>query len=261
MRAPISPFQNSDMMASGPPSPEELKLLEPFRGQVPDEVFGEPYRAAGVGRLGPGPHAAAQGRRNCCNDAGCVIKDGKRLLPNGEAVQDRIPARRAVVPAASRALHQESRHARDRRQHPAGRSPCSTARAWKISTSTSRSSASSMSATPGRQPAAVFLVAGGGHQGLLQSRRHRRSGDRCADRKGHRRRNPRRPDHCLPRSRPGVSRRALLGAAMVPRDASARLLGRVRPSGRSRRNTRRASARRKIWWYDAAKAAKPEQAK
>src|SRR5207244_12270421 len=39
-----SPFQNSDMMVSGgPASPEELKLLEPFRGQVPDEVFGEPF--------------------------------------------------------------------------------------------------------------------------------------------------------------------------------------------------------------------------
>ena len=38
-----SPFQNSDMMAKGPPSPEELKLLEPFRGKVPDEVFGQPY--------------------------------------------------------------------------------------------------------------------------------------------------------------------------------------------------------------------------
>jgi microcin C transport system substrate-binding protein len=39
----VSPFQNSDMLASGPPSPQELKLLEPFRGQVPDEVFGPPF--------------------------------------------------------------------------------------------------------------------------------------------------------------------------------------------------------------------------
>ena len=38
-----SPFQNSDMMATGKPSPEELTLLEPFRGKVPDEVFGEPF--------------------------------------------------------------------------------------------------------------------------------------------------------------------------------------------------------------------------
>lgn len=35
-------FQNSDMMATGTPPPEELALLEPFRGQVPDSVFGEP---------------------------------------------------------------------------------------------------------------------------------------------------------------------------------------------------------------------------
>lgn len=38
-----SVFQNSDMMATGKPSPEELALLEPFRGKVPDEVFGEPF--------------------------------------------------------------------------------------------------------------------------------------------------------------------------------------------------------------------------
>src|SRR5438093_10423297 len=38
-----SVFQNSDMMAVGKPSKEELALLEPFRGKVPDEVFGEPF--------------------------------------------------------------------------------------------------------------------------------------------------------------------------------------------------------------------------
>jgi microcin C transport system substrate-binding protein len=31
------------MMAKGLPSREELVLLEPFRGRVPDEVFGEPF--------------------------------------------------------------------------------------------------------------------------------------------------------------------------------------------------------------------------
>ncbi len=36
-------FENSDMKASGPPSPDELKLLEPYRDQLPPEVFGEPY--------------------------------------------------------------------------------------------------------------------------------------------------------------------------------------------------------------------------
>jgi microcin C transport system substrate-binding protein len=78
-----SVFQNSDMMVSGPPSPEELKLLEPFRGQVPDEVFGMPF-------VPPVSDGSGQDRSllrkasQLLSDAGCVVKDGKRLLPNGE---------------------------------------------------------------------------------------------------------------------------------------------------------------------------------
>jgi len=36
-------FENSDMKASGPPTPEELALLEPYRDQLPKEVFGDAY--------------------------------------------------------------------------------------------------------------------------------------------------------------------------------------------------------------------------
>jgi microcin C transport system substrate-binding protein len=35
-------FENSDLKAVGPPSPEELALLEPFRDKLPAAVFGEP---------------------------------------------------------------------------------------------------------------------------------------------------------------------------------------------------------------------------
>jgi microcin C transport system substrate-binding protein len=76
-------FQNSDMVANGPPSPEELKLLEPFRGQVPDEVFGQPF-------VPPVSDGSGQDRTllrkasQLLADAGLPIKDGKRLLPNGE---------------------------------------------------------------------------------------------------------------------------------------------------------------------------------
>jgi microcin C transport system substrate-binding protein len=78
-----SPFQNSDMMANGPPSPEELKLLESFRGQVPDDVFGPPF-------LPPVSDGSGQDRTllrkasQLLADAGLPIKDGKRVLPNGE---------------------------------------------------------------------------------------------------------------------------------------------------------------------------------
>lgn len=35
-------FENSEMKATGKPTPEELKLLEPFRDKIPKEVFAEP---------------------------------------------------------------------------------------------------------------------------------------------------------------------------------------------------------------------------
>ncbi|WP_413043746.1 extracellular solute-binding protein [Pseudomonas sp. YJ42] len=37
-------FDNSELAASGLPSEEELKLLEPLRGQIPDEVFEKPFK-------------------------------------------------------------------------------------------------------------------------------------------------------------------------------------------------------------------------
>jgi microcin C transport system substrate-binding protein len=82
----VSPFQNSDMVATGRPSPEELKLLEPFRGQIPDEVFGEPF-------VPPASDGSGQDRAmlrkagQLLQDAGLVVKDRKRLLPNGDVLK------------------------------------------------------------------------------------------------------------------------------------------------------------------------------
>ncbi len=36
-------FSNSELAAEGLPSPAELKVLEPYRGKVPDEVFTKPF--------------------------------------------------------------------------------------------------------------------------------------------------------------------------------------------------------------------------
>jgi len=78
-----SVFQNSDLMAVGPPSVEEVALLEPFRGQVPDEVFGAPF-------VPPVSDASGQDRTllrkaiQLLQDAGCVMKDGKRMTPQDE---------------------------------------------------------------------------------------------------------------------------------------------------------------------------------
>ncbi|UPT86629.1 extracellular solute-binding protein [Bradyrhizobium barranii subsp. apii] len=80
----VSPFQNSDLMASnGPPSPEELKLLEPFRGQVPDEVFAAPF-APPISDGSGQDRSLLRKAQQLLTEAGMPIKDGKRVLPNGE---------------------------------------------------------------------------------------------------------------------------------------------------------------------------------
>jgi len=82
----VSPFQNSDMMAVGPPSPEELALLEPFRGKVPDEVFGAPFVPPASDGSGQDRALLRKGGQ-LLTEAGFVIKDRQRLMPNGEQMR------------------------------------------------------------------------------------------------------------------------------------------------------------------------------
>jgi microcin C transport system substrate-binding protein len=81
----VSVFQNSPMMAQGKPDAAEVALLEPFRGKVPDEVFGEPY-------VPPMTDGSGQERRflrqanQLLRDAGFALKNGKRVLPDGTPI-------------------------------------------------------------------------------------------------------------------------------------------------------------------------------
>ena len=81
----VSVFQNSPMMAKGKPDAAELALLEPFRGKVPDEVFGEPY-------VPPVTDGSGQDRRwlrrgaQLLDAAGILLRDGKRVLADGTPV-------------------------------------------------------------------------------------------------------------------------------------------------------------------------------
>ncbi len=80
-----SVFQNSDMMAQGMPSPEELKLLEPWRGKVPDQVFGEPFVPPVSDGSGQ-DRALLRKASQMLQGAGFPIRNGKRVNPNGEPV-------------------------------------------------------------------------------------------------------------------------------------------------------------------------------
>jgi microcin C transport system substrate-binding protein len=78
-----SVFQNSDMMAKGKPGPDELALLEPFRGKVPDEVFGEPVVPPVTDGSGQ-DRALLRRASQLLQDAGYAIKNGKRVTPDGQ---------------------------------------------------------------------------------------------------------------------------------------------------------------------------------
>jgi microcin C transport system substrate-binding protein len=78
-----SMFQNSPMMAKGPPTPEEVALLEPFRGQVPDEVFGEPF-VPPVSDASGRDRAMLRKANGLLLEAGYGLKDTRRVTPKGE---------------------------------------------------------------------------------------------------------------------------------------------------------------------------------
>ncbi|MBO6783151.1 MAG: ABC transporter substrate-binding protein [Alphaproteobacteria bacterium] len=88
-----SMFTGSDMAPAGPPDGPELALLEPWRGQIPDAVFGPPYRPPvtdGSGR----PRANLKHAAALLDEAGWRIVDGARRNEAGEPFQIEITIRR-----------------------------------------------------------------------------------------------------------------------------------------------------------------------
>ncbi|MGP9820251.1 extracellular solute-binding protein [Salinarimonas sp. NSM] len=76
-------FKNSPSEAKGPPTPEELALLEPWRDSLPPEVFGEavvPPMSDGSGRDREQLRRAGA----LLADAGCTRRGTELLLPTGE---------------------------------------------------------------------------------------------------------------------------------------------------------------------------------
>lgn len=82
----VSYFDNSELAASGLPSEGELKLLEPLRGQIPDEVFEKPFKL---------PHTNADGKireqqrraYELLTEAGWKIENDRMVDANGKPVK------------------------------------------------------------------------------------------------------------------------------------------------------------------------------
>ena len=82
-------FSNSELASSGLPGPEELKVLEPFRGRVPAEVFAKEYQP-------PVTDGSGDIRNNLrdalalLKEAGWTVQGGKLVNGRGEPMQFEI---------------------------------------------------------------------------------------------------------------------------------------------------------------------------
>lgn len=69
-------FTNTELAARGLPDAAELKILEPFRGKIPDEVFTQEYKPAETDGTGNNRDNLRQATE-LLKAAGWVLKDGK----------------------------------------------------------------------------------------------------------------------------------------------------------------------------------------
>jgi len=84
-----SAFNYMPYQAKGLPSPAELKLLEPWRGKVPDAVFGPMYQAPKTDGTGT-PRESFREADRLLKEAGWGVKDGKRVNAQGEVLKFEI---------------------------------------------------------------------------------------------------------------------------------------------------------------------------
>jgi microcin C transport system substrate-binding protein len=76
-------FSNSELASSGVPGPDELAVLEPFRGKIPDEVFTKAYQPPVTDGSGNNREGAREALRLLA-EAGWTIKGGKLVNARGE---------------------------------------------------------------------------------------------------------------------------------------------------------------------------------
>lgn len=74
----LSFFSNSELASSGLPQGEELKTLEPFKDQLPPEVFTKEFKLPVTNGSGNDRKVLAEADK-LLKEAGWIVKDGKRV--------------------------------------------------------------------------------------------------------------------------------------------------------------------------------------
>ena len=79
-------FSNSEFAARELPSPDELKLLEPYRGKLPPEVFTQVYQAPRADGSGQ-DRSALRRARDLLTSAGWTVKDNRLVDKGGKPLE------------------------------------------------------------------------------------------------------------------------------------------------------------------------------
>jgi microcin C transport system substrate-binding protein len=113
-------FQGSEYAASGPPPPEELALLEPFRAELAPEVFGEPFVPPVSMPPGRDPKLLREGS-TAPEGGGLGAGKDRAWAPQRCGAHGRVPYPRPGIRAGARLLCRVAARDRRRRFDPPGR--------------------------------------------------------------------------------------------------------------------------------------------
>ncbi len=235
-------FENSDMKAAGPPSPEELALLEPYRDKLPPEVFGEPYSS-------PVTDGSGNNRDQLRKAAALLAEAGWKQTPEGlkNAAGEKFTIEILLFEESfERIIGPYIKNLRligSRCQH-AARGPVPVRAARQGFRLRDDDGALCVASHAGNRAQGVLGLGSGQDDGQLQSGRHCRSCARPSDREGDHGQVARRARGCNAGLRPRPQSRPLLGAAVVQGRSQSCVLEQVRLAGHQSPNTSAARSTR-----------------
>ena len=206
-------FENSDMKATGKPSAAELALLEPFRAQLPAEVFEEPYKSPVSDGSGQDRKLLREAGR-LLDEAGWKVTDGKRVNAKGETLELEFlisdPTTERILTPYVQNLQAIGVQTSIRRVDPA---QCERrVKSFDFDVITTRYA---LRLTPGARGQIILGQRSCQDRRQLQSRRHQPSRHRRPHHQDVGSQEPRGAQDGDARARPRAARRPLLGAALV----------------------------------------------
>ncbi len=224
-------FANSPLASSGIPQGDELKLLEPYRKELPPAVFTEPFKLPVTDGSGNNREQLRHAL-DLLQQAGWSVKERKLVDKDGNQMSFTIlldePSLERVALPYVQLLQKLGIDAQVRTVDPAQYQHLTDDFDFDMVMMIYPEGD-----IPGQRAARLLLLRGGEGAGQLQSAGNLRSGGRCADRADRHGAGPRDADHRGARAGPGAAVALVRGAELGQPDFPHRLLGPLRPSGQA----------------------------